>query len=177
MAHPEEERQELGRKLAKARADAGYSLQSAADELTKRGFEIKRGTIGAWETGRNLPDALWLQRLARVYATTVDAMTGDENGAWPFSEELQETVLLLSDEELYRAETVLRAHLGLPQNRVSRGSRKQQFDTVKSTPDVHHPALEDGAGWPEEHQVPAPKEHDRRTQDRGRTQPKSRRSA
>ena len=39
----------------------GYTLESAATELTQRGFPIRGGTIGAWETGRNVPDALALR--------------------------------------------------------------------------------------------------------------------
>lgn len=79
MAHPEEDRKRVGAALAKARKNAGYSsLEAAAAELNAHGWQIKRGTIGAWEVGRNLPDAIWLVRLAVVYETSVDAMLGVE---------------------------------------------------------------------------------------------------
>ena len=116
MAHPEEERKALGKRLAQARQAAGYTLDTAVAELARRGFKISRGTIGAWETGRNLPDALWLGRMARLYENSIDQLVGHAPPAtrWPFSEELRQMVLPLSDEELARAENVLRAHLGMP---------------------------------------------------------------
>lgn len=75
---PEDERRGLGRRLAAARVLAGLTLDAAAKALNDRGYTITRAAIGAWETGRNLPDALWLRRIAKLYGTTLDALVWDE---------------------------------------------------------------------------------------------------
>lgn len=72
------EREELGAHLQKVRGAAGYTLRSAAEALTKRGHAIKFGAIGAWEDGRNVPNALWIGRLARLYGVPVDALYSEE---------------------------------------------------------------------------------------------------
>lgn len=77
MLHPETERKLFGARLAKVRKDAGFTLDTAAAALTERGFQIGRGTIGAWETGRNVPDALALRWLARLYQVPVDVLFSD----------------------------------------------------------------------------------------------------
>lgn len=74
----ERERKELGAHLKKVREAAGYTLRSAADELTERGHAIGFGAIGAWEDGRNVPNALWISRLARLYGVPVDALFSEE---------------------------------------------------------------------------------------------------
>jgi hypothetical protein len=48
---------------------------SAKQEIRRDGT---RAAIGAWETGRNVPDALWLRRLAKLYGSTLDALVWDE---------------------------------------------------------------------------------------------------
>lgn len=77
MLHPENERKQFGTRLARVRAEAGYTLASAAEALTERGFKISGGTIGAWETGRNVPDALALRWLARLYQVPIDLLFSD----------------------------------------------------------------------------------------------------
>jgi transcriptional regulator with XRE-family HTH domain len=79
MAHPEEERKALGRRLKSARTLAELTLDQAAAQLTDLGYPIIKQTISAWETGRNLPDALWLKRLAKLYGTTLDALVWDDS--------------------------------------------------------------------------------------------------
>lgn len=79
MAHPEDERKALGQRLASARKLAGFSsIESAAQALTAKGYPITKPGLGAWEAGRNLPDALWLRRLAKLYGTTLDALVWDD---------------------------------------------------------------------------------------------------
>lgn len=78
MAQPDDERKALGRRLASARALAGYTLEGIAKALTGRGHPIGRAAVGAWEVGRNVPDALWLKRIAKIYGTTLDALVWDE---------------------------------------------------------------------------------------------------
>jgi transcriptional regulator with XRE-family HTH domain len=148
--HTPEEKAALGVQLANARDEAKFTLQGAAEELGRRGHAIKRGTISAWEKGRNVVDALWLRRLARLYNTTADALVGSTThlSVWPFSTELQQKVLRLSDEELLRAENVLRAHLGLTSNSSSAAtnSTKSAYDQRLQRP--YPAAMEEGVGLP-----------------------------
>lgn len=77
-SQPEDERRALGRRLASARNLAGYTIDQVAAALTERGHEISKQGVGHWETGKNVPDALWLRRLAKLYGTTLDALVWDE---------------------------------------------------------------------------------------------------
>lgn len=76
MGHDAEERKALGQRLATARKLAGHTLDSAAAELTQRGTRIGKAAVGAWEVGRNMPDALWVRRLARLYSISADTLLG-----------------------------------------------------------------------------------------------------
>jgi transcriptional regulator with XRE-family HTH domain len=75
---PEDERRGLGKRIAAARTLAGFTLDTAAQALLERGYPITRAAIGHWETGKNLPDALWLRRLAKLYGSTLDALVWDD---------------------------------------------------------------------------------------------------
>lgn len=79
MAHEESDRKALGKRLAAARNLKGYTIDSAAKELTKLGYPLTKGGLGAWEAGRNVPDAIWLRRLAKLYNTTLDALVWDDS--------------------------------------------------------------------------------------------------
>jgi hypothetical protein len=78
VAHDNQEKQALGKRLASARKLAGYTLDSAAVALRAKGYAIVKGTLGAWEVGRNVPDAIWMGRLAKLYNSTVDALLWDD---------------------------------------------------------------------------------------------------
>lgn len=79
MSHPQEDKAALGQRLASARKLAGFTIESAAKALTTRGYPITKAAVGAWEKGRNLPDALWLSRIAKLYGTTVDSLVSDDS--------------------------------------------------------------------------------------------------
>lgn len=74
MAHDLVTRQSLGRRLAAARKLCGLTMDQAAAKLTANGYPIKKQGIGHWETGRNVPDAIWLSRLAKLYRVSADAL-------------------------------------------------------------------------------------------------------
>lgn len=76
--HPEDARKSLGKRLKYVREEYGYTLRSLADALTERGFPIGHGAIGHWETGTNVPDAIWAWHLARVYGTPIDVLLSDD---------------------------------------------------------------------------------------------------
>lgn len=71
------EREQIGQRLRLARKTAGHTIESAAKALTERGFPISKAGVGHWETGMNMPDVHWLQRLARLYESTVDSLVWD----------------------------------------------------------------------------------------------------
>jgi transcriptional regulator with XRE-family HTH domain len=79
MADIDDERKALGQRMAAARKLAGFTLEGAAKALTESGRPITKQAVGHWESGRNLPDALWLRRLAKLYDTSVDAMLWAES--------------------------------------------------------------------------------------------------
>lgn len=161
--HPPEEKAAVGRCLAAARGEASFSLQTAADELTRRGHPLKKARIGAWETGQNLIDAIWLRRLARLYNTTTDALVGTASHltVWPFTIELQQKVLLLRDEELVRAENVLRGFVGLTPISLSDFANSRQLSSSQHSNVPYAVTPEDGAGLPSHIGIepPASKNH------------------
>lgn len=59
---------------------AGFSsIQAAADKMSEKGYHLTKGALGHWETGRNVPDATWLGRLAKLYSTTLDSLVWDDS--------------------------------------------------------------------------------------------------
>lgn len=79
MAHSEEDRKGLGKRLSAARNLTDYTIDTAAKKLTSFGYPITKQALGHWETGRNVPDAIWLRRLAKLYGTTLDALAWDDS--------------------------------------------------------------------------------------------------
>jgi transcriptional regulator with XRE-family HTH domain len=73
-AHTTEDKIAFGAQLAQARKKAGLSLEAAATALRAEGHAISKAAVGHWETGQNLPDALWLRRLARLYKSSTDRL-------------------------------------------------------------------------------------------------------
>lgn len=79
MAHSEDERKALGKRLSASRNLAGLTIDGAAKKLTEIGYPLTKQALGHWETGRNVPDAIWLRRLAKLYNTTMDALSWDDS--------------------------------------------------------------------------------------------------
>lgn len=77
MAHQKHEVEALGLKLKAARSAADLTQTQVAQQLTESGYETGKAAVSAWETGRNVPDALVLKRLARYYQVTTDSLLGD----------------------------------------------------------------------------------------------------
>jgi transcriptional regulator with XRE-family HTH domain len=72
--HSQDEKAAIGERLASARKLKGITQLEAAAKL-----EITKAALSAWETGRNLPDALMLRRLAKTYETSSDALLWDDS--------------------------------------------------------------------------------------------------
>jgi DNA-binding XRE family transcriptional regulator len=105
--HAIEDKKALGRCLAEARSAAGFTQSSAAADL-----ELVKQTISSWESGTNLPDALWLRRLARLYKTSVSQLVGDEAAGWPFRRVPVGRVAALEPEDLAYVEGALAKAVG-----------------------------------------------------------------
>jgi len=105
--HPQEERKALAARLKGVREEKEFTQLQVAQRF---GFGGKQ-TISNWETGRNLPDALWLRKLANLYGVSVDALTSAESKVvrWPFSMELLKKISQLDADHV---EKVIWAALG-----------------------------------------------------------------
>lgn len=67
--HDPEDKKALGRRLAACREAKGWKQDVAARQLG-----VTKAALSAWETGRNMPDALFLKKLAKLYDVSVDAI-------------------------------------------------------------------------------------------------------
>lgn len=76
MKHHEDQRTELGLKLAEARKNKGLTLQSVGETL---GYKAAKQTVGHWETGHSVPDALVLVALSRLYEVDPNELLGIES--------------------------------------------------------------------------------------------------
>jgi transcriptional regulator with XRE-family HTH domain len=70
------EKAALGRRLAEARDLAGLTQPTVALMLRNEGHKVTKQAVSAWEKGRNVPDALVLRQLARLYDASTDALLG-----------------------------------------------------------------------------------------------------
>lgn len=72
--HTPSEKEAIGERLASARTLAGFTQAEAAAKLG-----ITKGGLSAWETGRNLPDALMVKKLAKAYGYSADSLLWDDS--------------------------------------------------------------------------------------------------
>jgi len=73
MQKDEEERRGLGLRLKAARESKDLTQQDVARELEMTTYK----TVSAWETGRGLPDALTMKRLAKLYGVSAESLLWD----------------------------------------------------------------------------------------------------
>lgn len=66
-------RQALGARLKAARQRSELTQDAVAKE-----FHTTKGTVSAWETGRGIPNALDLCKLARLYEVSTDTLLTDD---------------------------------------------------------------------------------------------------
>lgn len=123
------------------------------------------------------------REIANVLGLTVDQIEGvdplpweglGEGGDWPFSEDLRQKVLRLSDEERVGVERVIHAAIELRQKSLSAARTRRQLDTDNRQTVEHDPRKEEGAGLPQDIDLLAPsgdgrsKEAHRPKQQKGR---------
>lgn len=154
--------------LARRRPPRGQKW--LADEL---GESIQ--TISNWKT-RGVP-ARRFREIANALGLTLDQIEGIEPLPWdvaagdslPLSDDLRQKLLTLSDEALYRLETVMRAHLGMAQKAVAPSVRILRTGRAEEAADGRHgedARQEEGSGLPTSIALPEPKkQHGRRQED------------
>lgn len=146
------------------RLRAGRSIGVLRAEMAAKGHKIGAGTLQRainGEAGNRLES---LEKIAEFFDTTVDQLLqfdGVDETYWPFSEELQQKVLRLSDEELLRAENILRGFVDLPKLSLSDFTNTRQLSTSQRGNVPYAGTPEDGAGVLDEAEVPASKLHER----------------
>ena len=86
--------QQLAARLKEARDYLGLSQETVAQQL-----DIPRASVSAFESGRRRVTSIELQRLARLYRTTVSALLDEEQRGDPVGEALYRTATTLSDED------------------------------------------------------------------------------
>lgn len=74
MARDIADRKALGSRLKAARNAVGLTLAAAAIELSEQGIPAIKQTVNSWEKGVNVPDALVLKKLAKLYNQSADAL-------------------------------------------------------------------------------------------------------
>lgn len=72
--HDPEDKKALGKRLASCREVKGWKQEYAADQLG-----VTKAALSAWETGRNMPDALTLKLIAKVYGVSIDGILWDNS--------------------------------------------------------------------------------------------------
>lgn len=136
---------------------AGRSIQTLRAQMAERGLKIGGGTLHRavkGEVGNRLES---LEKIAQFFDTTVDQLLqfdGIDETYWPFSAELQQRVIALSDEELYFAENSLRAHLRMQPLSSPSITPLAANGVDERTADVHHRKKEEVPGALEQEAVP-----------------------
>lgn len=146
---------------------AGRSIATVREQMAQKGLAIGTGTLHRAYLG-NVGNRLEsLEKIADFFETTVDHLLqfdGVGDAYWPFSDELQQEVLLLRDEELVKAENVLRAHLGLSQRNTSDLTNRKEIATDEREGISYPAGTEEGAGPLDEAEISeAPKRNARQT--------------
>lgn len=74
--------QAIGRRMRKARDDAGLSGERVAELLgyTTKDGKGKRGTVSAWEKGRSLPPANKFRAMCILYGCSADELLWGNEG-------------------------------------------------------------------------------------------------
>lgn len=72
--HDPEDKKALGKRLASCREVKGWKQEYAAEQLG-----VTKAALSAWETGRNMPDALTLKKIAKAYGVSIDGILWDDS--------------------------------------------------------------------------------------------------
>lgn len=145
------------KKLETLLKEIGGAAQAETDTGTPRTH-----FVALTKGRRGLGDDL-AAKLESAYDKPAGWFDSDEADYWPFSIDLQQKVLLLSDEELRKAENVLRAHLGLEQISASDFTNTSQLPYGSSAIAAYPRVMEEGAELLDQADVPAPRKHGRKT--------------
>ncbi len=86
--------------LKRMRERNGISQAYLAEKL-----HVSQGTIGNWETGKRIPDADMLIRIANYFNATVDELLGNESA----TNQLKD---MFNDEDIYRIQRMKQMSTG-----------------------------------------------------------------
>jgi transcriptional regulator with XRE-family HTH domain len=134
--HAPEDKKALGRRLASCRELSKLKQEVAAQQLG-----ITKAALSAWETGRNMPDALMLKKVAKLYGVSTDGILWDDAlsiDAMRFAAQFD----ALSESQKTTLATVLMAfvHEGVPDSRVEAAYADAQRREREANPTpVNHP--------------------------------------
>ena len=103
-----EQRQAFGARLQQARKAKGMTLVEVGVM-----FDTSKQTVSHWETGRNMPSAEQVARMADEFATSVEWLLFARRPA-VFSPELQARLSAQDQADFLRIENQLRVMLDLP---------------------------------------------------------------
>ncbi len=73
----------LGKKIADARREKGWSQEALAEKLN-----VSPQAVSKWETAASCPDISLLPQLAKLFGTTVDALLCEEDAPAPVVQQL-----------------------------------------------------------------------------------------
>lgn len=155
---------------------AGRSIGVLRQQMAEKGLAIGTQTIHRATLGEGGNRLESLAKIAEFFDTTVDQLLqyeGVDEAYWPFSEELQKKVLSLSDEELRRAENILRAQLDIPQQTLPAVTQTSQKAYGEGPADPYAGGREVDVGLPRTIEVPAPNKHGSSSKDQRPSHQKS----
>lgn len=125
---------------------------------------------------RGLGDDL-AKKLEDAYGKTPGWFDKEARSDWPFSPELHEKVLLLSEDARRRLEPVVLAAIDMQQQSSSPITNTRQLSSAQRAAPMHDGTLEESTGLPPHLEGPGPKEHGSRQKDRRSAPAKRRRDA
>lgn len=145
---------------------------------------VSIAVVSNWKSRGRIPADRY-RAIANALGLTLDQLEGLEpppwaagdEGEWPFSSELRNKVLALSEEERRALEHVVTGILELRQKSLSSVLHSRKLIHGKPTPDVYPARQEEVSGLPAGIDIPEPHEDDSSTENSRRSHPKGRRGA
>lgn len=162
--HDPEDKKSLGKRLAACREVRGWKQEFAAKQLG-----VTKAALSAWETGRNMPDALFLKKIAKLYDVSVDAVLW-ENALSHDSMRFAAQFDGLSEKQRQTLNTVLMAfvHEGVSDARMEEAYGGAQARERKADEERRQVVLGHDPERRQDHLVSSPLNHNRRADDRKR---------
>lgn len=78
-----DERKAFGLRLRRNREALGLTQPDVGRWLTDQGIDATKQAVSAWELGRNLPDAMIIKRLCRLFNCSADSLLWETHAETP----------------------------------------------------------------------------------------------